>query len=186
MRSINAIFTLLFGLAFAGGGLYFLGQTTVPMVQDWVAMQQWQSASGIVLNVERPDNGVEAEYEYQVDQTTYRGKRVYVAQFSDNIGRYQEQLQHRLESSQSAQNSITVWFDPANPSQSVIDRDMRWGLLVFVTIFCSVFILIGSVVAYAGLRSTRKNPQPSLRQLKQQWQHHSAETGSSMEFKEFV
>ena len=62
MRILSAIPVLLFGLVFAGGGLFFLSQTSVPTWQDWRAMQQWQPAQAQLISVQGGENETRVQY----------------------------------------------------------------------------------------------------------------------------
>ena len=102
MRALKRIPGLLFGLMFAGGGLFFLSQTAVPTWQDWRAMQQWQPTEARLLSVTGSENQTKARYRYQADGVVYEGDRVYVASSNDNIGSYQRELLAWLNTLQRA------------------------------------------------------------------------------------
>ena len=160
MRVLRALPALLFGLMFAGGGLFFLSKMALPMWQDWQAMRSWQPAYAQLQSVSGSENQTKARYRYEFDGISYNGDRVYVSTSNDNIGPYHKDLLAKLRQHQRANEPVPVWVNPQDPRQAVIDRDMRWGLFAFMSAFCSVFVLIGLLVAYAGIRSAGKKPVP--------------------------
>ncbi len=189
MRLLRALPALIFGLAFAAGGVFFLFQTAVPVWQDWRAMQGWQPTRAQLLSVSGGENQTKARYRYDVDGVTYESERVYVATFNDNIGPYHAELQGELKRHQRAGEPARAWVNPQDPSQAVIDRDMRWGLFALMSGFCSVFILIGLLVAYAGIRAGEKKPtngRPSLSALRREWKQKSSDPQFTMSFLEYA
>ena len=150
-KAPTLFFTLIFGLFFAGGGVMVFSETVWPTWQDWRVMQQWQPASAQLLEISGSDNETIANYRYKYNGVTYQGDRVYVALFKDNIGSYHADLLKRLREQKNAGQLVSIWVNPLDHQQAVIDRDMRWGLFALMCGFCSVFIFMGSLVMYAGL-----------------------------------
>ena len=189
MRILRAIPAILFGLMFAGGGVFFLSVTALPVWQDWHAMKRWHSAQAALISVQGGENYTRANYRYEYNGTVYERDRVYIADFNDNIGPYHKNLYSRLKDHQRTQSPITVWVDPANPGQSVIDRDMRWGLFALMAGFCSIFVLVGVAVAWGGITSKKtaaKSKRPSLSALRKEWQQKQRETpGFNLGFIEY-
>ena len=189
MRLLRALPALIFGLAFAAGGVFFLFQTAVPTWQDWRAMQGWQSAYAQLVSVSGSENQTNARYRYDFDGVTYEGERVYVPAFNDNIGSYHTKLLGRLQRHERAHEPVQVWVNPQDPTQAVIDRDMRWGLFALMTVFCSVFILIGLGVMYGGSRASDKQrtpARPSLIQLRREWKQKSQDPDFTANFLEYA
>ncbi len=189
MRLLKALPALIFGLAFAAGGVFFLFQTVVPTWQDWRAMQGWQSTNAQLLSVSGSENQTNARYRYEYDGATYQSERVYVTAFNDNIGSYHAELLGRLKSHERANEPVRVWVNPQDPTQAVIDRDMRWGLFALMTGFCSVFILIGLVVMFAGSRPSGKQStsgRPSLMDLRREWEQKSQDSDFTASFLEYA
>ena len=165
------LFTLIIGTIFIVAGSSILGETVVPTFNDWRNMQQWQPVSGNLVQVKQSNNDTLAIYTYRVNQKKYINDRVYVATFKDNIGRYHQNMFHKLVRLQGQGEPVTVWYNARNPQQSVIDKNMRWGLISLATGFCSVFILIGFTAIYYGVFGKVKTAKAnSLSQLRKQWQ----------------
>jgi hypothetical protein len=187
-----SLIVLIFGFFFAGGGAMIFSETALPTWQDWRAMQQWQPASASLLEISGSENETSARYRYQFNGISYYGERVYVASFNDNIGTYHADLLHQLTSQKNAGQKVSVWVNPYDPQQAVIDRDMRWGLFALMCGFCSVFIFIGLVFVVAGILPDKKSSrfkQPSLAQLRAEWdqkiQQEPNFTSSFIEYRDY-
>lgn len=188
MRALRIIPGLLFGLMFAGGGLFVFAETALPTWQDWYTMQNWQPAYAHLLKVSGSENQTQARYRYEVNGISYQGDRVYVAQFNDNIGSYHNNLLNRLRDQRRAGQAVPIWVNPFNPSQSVIDRDMRWGLFALMSAFCSFFIIIGMLVSYAIIRPGKNRAgfnKPSLLALRQEWNRKQQDPNFKQSFIEY-
>ena len=160
MRFIGAMTGLIFGLLFSGVGGFIAFETAVPTFVRWIEMKEWSATQGKIIDAGGEDNGVTATYLYEVGGKEYRNKRVHLADFKDNIGSYHIDMRRYLAEKQRAGQPVTVWFNPDNPVDSVIDRDMRWGLFSLMTGFCSVFIIIGLVFATASLKGKARAKNP--------------------------
>jgi hypothetical protein len=172
MRLLSIIPGLIFGLVFAGGGLLVFSETGLPTWQDWYAMQKWQPAQAILISLSAGDNQTQASYRYEVNGIVYQGDRVYVTRFSDNIGSYHQDLSRRLRKQHLAGQPVTIWVDPFNPHESVIDRNMRWGLFALISSFCSIFVFIGLLIVYASICSNKQAAnfeRPSFMALRREW-----------------
>lgn len=188
MRRLSIIPGLLFGLLFAGGGLFIGAETAWPMWQNWRDAQQWQPATARLSAVHGENNDSRAQYAYDYAGASYLGNRVSLTGFKDNIGAYHRDTQARLRGVLRDGGLLQVWVNPANPAQSVIDRDMRWGLFSLVGAFCSVFVLIGLLVIYASLGNsgkTRGRDRPSLWQMRKAWQQARTDGDTTLPFVEF-
>jgi len=157
-------------LLFAAGGVFIAMETAVPTFQDWQTMQSWQTHSAKLISVTDGSGSAEASYRYDWKGVTFQNDRVYVARFKDNIGSYQDQMYGRLDYLHRNNQPVTIFLDPANPQQSVIDRNMRWGLFTLAAGFCSIFFLVGVVVIYASVSAPKKNyfEPPTTTQLRRE------------------
>ena len=188
MRRLTIIPGLLFGLIFAGGGFFFLSETSLPTWQSWSEMKNWRPGYAKLLSVTGSENQNTANYRYEYGGSTYQSSRVYVAEFSDNIGSYHADMLQRLRPYQTSGQPLPIWINPLAPQESVIDRDMRWGLFALMTGFCSVFILIGLAVVYASIRSSGKpttSNRPSLLDLRKEWKEKQKDPDFTHSFLEF-
>jgi len=188
MRRLLVIPGLLFGLFFAGGGFLILSETALPMWQNWQRMQDWQPNDARLLSFSAAENETRAHYSYEYDGVSYRGNSVGVSEIKDNIGPWHRDMQAYLGRIKRSGDTLQIWVNPFNPSQAVIDRDMRWGLFALASGFCSIFILIGLGVVYASFRGVNKMParrRPSLWDMRKRWQQAQADGSSSLGFLEF-
>lgn len=82
-------------------------------------------------------NKIKAQYEFSYQGTRYKGRKV-----STGLG-YRPQLYRDLVSAFSDGERITIYFDPSNPSQSIVDRSFYWPEFIVLAIVG----LIGLVVS---------------------------------------
>ena len=187
MHIFNKVFLFLFGLAFSGFGIYLLMDTSVPALVSWQEMKNWHPAGARLISVEGKENKTEARYRYEVEGITHESSRVYVAGFNDSIGNYHKELSRKLKKSLEDNEEITIYYNPASPAHSIIDRDMRWGLFTIISVFCSVFILIGGFICYGVIIS--KTPAeftpPPAAELKREWERKKKIPGYRETFSEF-
>ena len=144
---------MLFGLVFFGVGAAFLVFGVIPNLWDAMRMQDWVQVPAEIAAVDLETNHsddsttykVSARFRYTYDGQSYTGERVGIADGgSDNIGDWQRDTYNRLR----GRKRTTLWVNPENPSESVLDRDLRWGLLGFKSIFIVVFGGFGAVVIW--------------------------------------
>ncbi len=192
MRIFKILPSLLFALIFLGGGLFFMWQSAGTTFVNWQAMQSWQASQATLLQVSGGNNKTVARYRYQVAGVSYESERVYVAKFNDNIGDYQQKLLKSLLKMHTAHQIISIWVNPHNPNEAVIDRNMRWGLFALMVGFCSIFVLIGLLVVIFTLKPNKKqspkNSQkgvPSLTALRSEWQATLKDANNKETFVEF-
>ena len=189
MRHIPRIFFgLIFATAFTGTGLYIGYQSLSGTLSLWWNAKDWQAVSAQITGLKAADNDTLASYSYEVNGIPYENNRVYVADFKDNIGSYHRDLHAQLARAQSGGTPITIWYNPANPRQSVLDRNMRWGMFSLILVFCAFFVLIGLAVSYAIIfaKSSRPNKALSLISLRRQWQEKHKDPDYGESFLSFV
>lgn len=165
MRFFSIFIGLIFALLFTGAGLMIAKETVLPTYLDWQSMKTWQSTTARITSLNQSENHLSAQYSYRIDGIRYHNNRVYVATFKDNIGNYHQQLYQRLSQAKKNHHTIIIWYDPAQPSQAVIDRSMRWGLFSLMLAFCSVFILIGLLSCYFSIFSRGSPSQNTLQTM---------------------
>lgn len=190
MRRLAIIPGLLFGLIFSGGGFLIFAETSLPTWQNWSEMRDWRPGNASLLSVSGSENETKANYHYEFGGTTYQSNRVYVAEFNDNIGSYHADLLQQLRPYQRSGQLFPIWINPRAPQEAIIDRDMRWGLFALMSVFCSVFIIIGLAVIYGCIRAFASNKpstsnKPSLKELRKEWQGRQKEPDFEHSFLEF-
>lgn len=146
---------VFFGI-FAAVGIGIFAFFSIPTITDWSEIKSWHSADAYIQSTElktsRSDDTTTyqatAKYTYDYLGTSYQGDRIGLSSGSDNIGSYQQDWHTVLKGHEQQNTSITVWVNPDNPSEAIIDRDLRWGLLLFQTLFLLIFggVGIGGII----------------------------------------
>lgn len=136
----------LFALPFVGVGVGMLLLSVLPTLHDWWRMRSWQPVDATVLSASLDVHSgksrtysVSAHYRFEVAGRVVEGQRVAISEGADNIGDFHQRLGARLERAQARGETVRAWADPANPSDAVIDRSLRGGLLAFKMVFVLLF-----------------------------------------------
>jgi hypothetical protein len=153
----------LFGLPFFGVGIGFLLFSVLPTLYDGWRMASWPSSMATLSQAQLTRStsdgsttyGVAARYRYQVAGRDYQGERVAINSGSDNIGDFQQQLGSRLEHLYRNNLPVTVYYNPVAPSEALLDRSLRWGLLGFKLIFVVIFGGVGLGLIIIALRGKK-------------------------------
>lgn len=162
-RTGALLFCALFAIGFGAGG-YFAGLQPLgrTLLAAW-QVRHWQPVPATVLQAElreqRHSEGgltyaVHARYRYAWGPRTYEGDRVGLeaAGGADNVGDWHRQWHGRLLRAQAQGQAITVWVDPADPGNALIDPAIRWSLLIFRLPFALVFTGVGLAAGWIFLR----------------------------------
>jgi hypothetical protein len=140
------IVATLFGLPFFAVGVWMLWSISSAFVDAW------QMGTWVQVDAKLTRGGYEAhsgddsdtyeayaEYSYSYGGERFTGTRVSIGNGADNIGDYQQNTGRRLQAELGRGGNIVVYVDPAAPYSSIIDREIRWGLVGFKSIFLFVF-----------------------------------------------
>lgn len=161
----------LFGLLFLGAGLSTGYLFALRDLRDWLAAREYVPVPATLVSVElkRHYGGksttyrVRATYRYRLRDQAFTGERVAISDGADNIGDYQRRLYARLSAALQRGSEVTAWVNAADPRRALLDRNMRWGLFAFKSIFCVIFSLVGGAVAiYAWRAPVRAQGADSL------------------------
>ena len=166
----SRLFMTLFALPFFGVGVFMLYLVSSMLldasrVSGWIPTEATLLSAGYEKHSGEDSDTYEAyaTYRYQFDLQTYLGDRVALGGGADNIGDHQQELGRRLASSLSRGEPITVYVNPDDPSQSIVDPTLRWGLVGFKSIFVLVFGGVGLGLIIAAWRAPaekdRSEPQ---------------------------
>lgn len=178
--AIARLVLFAFGLAFLGGGLSTGYLFALRDLRDWLAAREYVPAPAALVSVElkRHYGGksttyrVRATYRYRFRDQVFTGERVAISDGADNIGDYQRALYARLNAALQRGSEVTAWVNAADPRHALLDRDMRWGLFAFKSIFFVLFSLVGGGIAIYAWRAPVRaqgadalpiQPQPSGR-----------------------
>ena len=145
-----------------GAFLYF------PAISSWWSARGWEEVPCWIETAElKTSSGskggttyrVEASYHYEFDRHSYHGDEVSFFGGSDNFGDFQAQAFQQLQSSAGKDRPFRCFVNPSNPGQSVLFRDLRWGLLLMMSVFPTLFPLAGFLVSIGGWLQSRKQRQ---------------------------
>lgn len=158
-----------FGLIFVaiglGVGLFMLGGPVLTAMEarDWVPVQAQVLDSNLRVNrgSDSTTYRVEARYRYTYDGRAYTGDRVSLHKGSDNIGDYHQRWHSRLAHAQRNNQRLTAWVNPADPTEALLDRELRWPLMGFMSIFAIVFTGAGLFFTFLG-RFTQRRAERDL------------------------
>ncbi|RYF60178.1 MAG: DUF3592 domain-containing protein [Comamonadaceae bacterium] len=143
---------VLFALPFAGVGLVFLFAAIVPTLFDGWRMQSWRPVHATLMDAalltNRPGKGkvtygVSATYQYELGGVRHTGTRPAINGGADDVAHFNYSLGKRLERAHQAREPVTAYVDPGNPSDSVLDRSIRWPLLRVWSLFVVAFGGVG-------------------------------------------
>ncbi len=155
----GAKFLIPFGSVFLAVGVGF-GVATVRGLLRAEAMRSWQETPATVLTCALKRNSdsdggstyrVEATYAYEVAGRRYTGNRVSLHTGSDNIGSFHQRTYAALNACRSRNEPTRCWVNPANPSESVLNRKPRPELILFMQLFTFAFGGAGLAVVLAGV-----------------------------------
>ncbi len=170
---------LLFALPFAGVGVFMTGLTLWTVLQ-YVEAQQWKEVPATILHAEleehRGDDSttyqVVARYRYSYLGRMHTGTRVGLHGGSDNIGSFHQDAHRELSQHQKSGQPFPCYVNPDDPSESLLYRDLRWGLLALYTVFALVFggvgfgLMAGGIYGYRKVQAEEKN---ALAQPEEPW-----------------
>jgi len=170
------IFMSIFALPFFGTGVWMLWAVSNVFVdafqtQDWVPVEARLLSGGYTSH--RGDDSYTyeayARYTYNVQGQTFVADRVGLSSGSDNIGSYQQQIGNKLSGAHSRGESILVYVDPNDPSQAIIDRSIRWGMVGFKSIFLFVFGGVGLGLLIFVWRAPKEKDKSDPRYADSPW-----------------
>ncbi len=164
---------MLFALPFAGVGVFMAGWIVLTVVQ-YVQVIRWPEVPCTILEAELVTHSdsdgstyeATARYTYQVDEKRYESTRVSLHSGADNIGSFQQEAHETLQRHQRDGRPFPGYYNPNEPSKSILFRDLRWGLLGLKTLFALVFggagfgILVGAIVS--GRKTTHRKQQSAV------------------------
>ncbi len=142
---------IVFGLVFFLAGLAPGIIATNTLIKNFRA-QSWEAVDARVvsarLNSSTDSEGsttysVEGSFRYRYRGADYVSDQVSFDTGSDNIGSFHQDAYNQLASARQSGQSITAWVNPESPSEAVIFRDIRWGMVLFLYLFLLVFSGVG-------------------------------------------
>lgn len=155
---------MLFGLPFiiaglaVGAFLYFSVLSNWWSARGWVEVPCWIEDAALKTSRGRKSTTFEAKasYRYEFERRTYHSEEVSLSGGSDNMGDFHQAAFRQIQESKARKRPFRCFVNPANPAQAVLFRDLRWGLLLMMSIFPTLFPLAGFTVAIGGWLQMRK------------------------------
>lgn len=135
-----ALFCLLFAIPFGGVGVgasWVLGR----MIYDGHRAEDWVRVKATVDSSSRG----QVSYRYSFRGADYRGDRLGTNPIggTDNVDSWHDDMAAMLSTAMQESKPITVWVNPDNPSESMVDRTIRWKLAIFIVPFAFAFGAVG-------------------------------------------
>ncbi len=158
---------VIFGGIFLLAGIGAFLMQAAPLYHSLLA-NDWQPVNAKIISVKQTSSnsseggttyGVKGSFSYQYEGRSYTSSKLNFSSGTDNIGDYQKDFYQRLRSAQRNDRSVTAYVNPNNPSEAVIDKGIRWGMLGFGSIFLLVFGGAGGGIIFAGFWGQRKNKE---------------------------
>ena len=147
------VFCLLFAIPFGGVGVG-ASWMIYRMVHDSYAARDWVK---VRATVDSPK-----EYRYSFQGRDYFSRRLGLEPLggSDNIDDWHDVMHDLMTTAMNEKKPITVFVNPENPAEAVIDRDIRWKLVLFLSPFALAFggVGVGALVVAARTLFTSKMP----------------------------
>ena len=139
---------LLFAVCFGGVGV-FASWVIGGSILDWQRAKEWVRVKADVVSY----SGGEVVYRYAIDGREHHGTRLNPSVIgpggADNVD---DEIDGRLSAALSEKKPITVFVDPANPAQSMADREMPWKMTLFFIPFALAFGGVGVGALYMLVR----------------------------------
>lgn len=135
--------TFLFSGIFFLAGCAILYAATLYPIAKYYESRNWQQTNAIIteskLDWEDDSARIQIHYKYRISGTPYTGDR-----FGWDSSRKNFAIEEKRKTVRRYKKGkpITIWFDPENPSQSIINRD-KTGISGMTLFFPVPFILIG-------------------------------------------
>ena len=153
---------LLFIICFGGVGAvasWVIGATVYDgyRAQDWVRVR---------ADVSKAKGDV--SYTYMWEGKPYTGSRIgtFVIGGSSQVDDWEARIDDKIRAATESGKQVTVWVNPLNPAESMLDREIRWKLLaIFVPFalgFGGVGLVVGGMMIWnaLGLPTVKLKPLP--------------------------
>lgn len=101
---------------------------------------------------------LEARYHYDWQGQRHRAERVGLDEpgHSDNLDCWARDWSERLARAQGEGETLTAWVDPAQPDRALLDRSLRWPVLLLHLPFALDFTGLGLLAGWLGVAILRR------------------------------
>lgn len=164
----------LFGLPFFVVGCVMAFLCVRMIVQHYAAMH-WVETPAEILTVTiegGETDSVSCTYVYTFEGREYKGDRVGLVGGGDNIGKWQQRTYQRLKQAYDRHRPVTCYVNPKKPEKALLDREIRWPMVLF---FCGFVVMFGGfgggMLAFGlvGTSAGRHAQRMSLRYPDEPW-----------------
>ncbi|WP_395735817.1 DUF3592 domain-containing protein [Prosthecobacter sp.] len=159
---------VLFGLPFilAGVAVGLLGYLWP--IASWWSARGWAEVPCWIEKAElKASHGTKggttfhaaALYRYEFDRHQYHSEKVRFYDGSDRKGGFEEKVYQQIKEYEGKARPFRCYVNPALPEEAVLFRDLRWGQLLMISIFPTLFPLAGFTVSVSGWLQARRARQ---------------------------
>jgi hypothetical protein len=159
--AICLVFAVVFG-AVGAGASWVIGKS----IHDGMRAQDWVLVKATVDAF----NGRQVSYRYSFQGREYKGDRMgtEILGGSDNLDSWHADMDNLLTTAKKEGKPITIYVNPDNPAESMIDRAIRWKLMLvflpFALGFGGVGVgALGMLVKTLVFGGARNSSQPMSR-----------------------
>src|SRR5436190_8734088 len=132
----GALFALIFAVCFGGVGV-FAGGAMGTALWEGIVAQDWIRVRAELIRYD--SNGV--QYRYRLNGKEYTGDRLGVGWLQ--ASEVADEVDARLSAAMNDKKPITVFVDPDQPSKSLVDPQIPWTMMAFMTPFAFGFGGVG-------------------------------------------
>lgn len=162
----NNIWLRIFSLPFIAVGIWMV-YTIGATLSDAARMQSWDSVPAIITSGGYETNSGDdsttykayAQYRYTYNGRDYTGDRVGLIDMSDNIGSFHQDMGDKLSKAARSKKPMDIFVNPNDPSESIVTREIRWGMIAFQGLF---LVLFGGVGTGLMLYTFMAAPEPNM------------------------
>lgn len=161
---------VLFGMPFLLAGLAMAGLCFWQLAAWWMS-QSWEEIPCRIVDAELQENHADGNTTYRVvgryryvwKAREYESERISFSLGSDNLGDFHQRVYREMKRRLKECGGLGhCHVNPEDPSEAVLVRDFRPGKVVFVSLFATIFPLVGGGLAmggWLGERRTKANRQ---------------------------
>ena len=165
IKTERSIGLIIFGLVFFAFGFGFFTFSAIPNIYDGWKMQSWLTTQATLTAGEMKSTYYDrkwtyeavGQYNYSANGQVYNNDRISLSDGSDNVGDFQQRLGRKLARHFDSDKPITIWYNPNNPADSIVNRDIRWASVGFKFIFLLIFGGIGLAILVFAIKGKKVN-----------------------------
>jgi hypothetical protein len=151
-------------LVLFGGLAAYLAWAVAATIHDGTRAQSWVRVQARVVDIDF----ARATYRYEWEGRKFAGDRAgsAVFRFASELDDWDDRMEALVTAAQQEEKPILVLVNPSNPSESMINNEIRWAVLTMFALFAFAFGAGGLGGAYVyGRRALgplrSRNPRSS-------------------------